>query len=404
MPEIRTAGVETLGNYLEWLADIEQQERQQALQKLPEFIQPRILFESNLLISQWPARIIYGLIRFAVEEYEADPWFDLTDCLKCCLRDGWVLFYFYSSGKWRQEDPELVHEIDFVESRNAIRRLVIRFEMEPPDDAPRDERWIREEIYEQQMADGSEASVTWVQMVAEYKESTPEKDREYETEILSRWPWRAVRWKEKCSILEKPMRAILRYEAALYDLGMDNDRHAKRKMVYQGGGELQKMVDRANVEGYYKIGRQEQLGYMNSQPYSFEPVRFELEVLEAHIRGCTGLVEMKDVHNASGRSKLVQIKPMLAQAKNIREISQEIANVLSSKLSLPPLVEMDPQEVAIMMTNLQTARAEKAITEPEYTKEIRMMFNLIAEDTVGEGDDKPDIQERQAILPVDYAE
>lgn len=410
MPRMTDPGLESLDNYIKHLKNLEAEERAAAAREMPDDLTPRILFEYDGLLTLWPQRIVYGHIRFAVEEHESDPYIDLNSSLENCLVDGFVLYWIYEDGTYRIEDPHTITRIEFVGNRNAVRRVEVMYEIDPPADATEDEVYVRHEIYWQEVVEDDnreKTDVLWWEKIGEFPISTSEVDREeyYEENPLDRWPYKAIRWKERQSILKPAMSAILRCEAAMADLGLDNDRHARRKMVYNGGGEIQKLVDQANYDGYYKIPKGDSLAYMDNKPYAFESVSFELDKLETAIRDATGLVELKDVHNASGRSKLIQLKAMLAQAKSVRKVARQMAQVLKiSNLNFPPLVEMDPRDISIMISNLQSARDLSVIDAKEFKNEMRMLFNLIDDSKVGEDDDEPDAPERPALRSADYAE
>ena len=378
-------------DYLDALAGAADEARTKALYEALKDITPREIYEAEGFTSGLNVELIDGHIKFAMRKYEVDPVEPLRDWLRDALIDGWRIFRRdIEGGPLTPENPHLVQDVEFDARGERVVKVCLDYDYnadskgepwpmhggtgEPQVWHYHSDLWID---FGTEIGD-PERYYRWEHRYPKGSDATMYKPK---VESLKFYPYIGIRWDRGKGLIEPVKITILRYETCLLNIGTDNNRHARRKMVFKGAGTINKTQEEFAEEGKILIGSQADVYYPDPHAEGIKPMFDELELLEERIRSTLGLEKVADLHNASGSSRMIEILPNMATAEMIREKSFELMALLHGEefdLSFPPLVDYNPTDLATMKLTLKEAasKEEGVIDEKEYVQRMRYLLGF----------------------------
>jgi len=372
--------------YIEGLRAAQKEADKKEIEKALSHLTPLALYDSKGMLGGWAHDVPTALARFAMRRWTVEPRFPLRHAIIVMLVNGFVLPFIRSDGSVRIEDPHHIYSYDYND-REELTEVIIDYLTEKVNDATK--RRIRyRAIYRRQIDEPTTTAAPqehYTFSEGEYDENVDETKigEAMSAEVaLAEWPYRFIRWIDNCSILEPVKAAILRWEAAFWNIAVDNNRHSRRVKTYQGVTEVKTAPgDVQDGEGREILppGNNVSAYYADTHPDGIAPMFTELEKLEARIRDITGLTKIEALHNMSGRSRLLEIDPLLAQAEAIRVKCHEIMEKVYGskyKLHFPALVQKDDAERETAYRNLKDMKNDGVITEDEFIAQSRLLRDL----------------------------
>ena len=348
-----------------------------------EKISTRELYHCGGLLSTWPTTIVGGHVRFAMRGFKSTPKVPLREALENCLVDGWVLFRKVSANDQtpKPEDPNIVERTEWTDGDLTGVWIEYEYEAYPGGaavgqserDASRHReqpvRWERcEHVYV------SKLTGEFIRETRDYPEGSESNFRQYpwKSEKLEFFPYAGVRWVENRSLLEPVKATILHYEAVMWDIAQENQRHSQRQKVYQGVSK----PESDSLTGKEQIPRDANIFYPDTHPDGIRPMFEELDRLEGFIRDNTGSIKVADLHNASGASRLIEVTPNITQAEALREVSFKIMDAIAPpgyELHFTPLVQYSPAELQIMDALYRQWALDNIISADEWLNRVRFL-------------------------------
>ncbi len=370
--------------FVDWLRSQKGHALQNTLYRVAQEISPWELYRCDELITSMNNQPIDSIVRFALKNCTCEPYWPLRESATHMLasnhgvickleedtedaEDGGRRIYRDS---YTLEDPGIVTSTLY--RGDELRAVTIQYDYYVlPENATETETWTYRAVYEISTK-GKPTYSEW-----RWPKDDPESSRAVKRgpTKLDVFPYLGVQWVDKRSLIEPIKGTILRYEAAYLNVAGDNDKHARRKQVYQGVTNFAKQREDRLESGEESIPKDATTYYPNTWPDGIKPMFDELQLLEDEIRDTTGAIKVKELHNASGISREIETSPLTAQALAVRERMQMlVAKVLpGAHLHMGPLTQLDPAQLNLTLKDLRDSWIEGVITDNEYITRRRML-------------------------------
>lgn len=287
--------------------------------------------------------------------------------------DGTALREFNET-KWVLEDANIIRSAKF--RHGELREVVIQYQYEQEvEGREEDEIWVFRGTYSRNLLLQT-SELDWIKYPLEEGDDSPRKKSGGEN--LSVWPYRGVEWYTRESFIAPVFTTILRYETVFQNIAGENDRHSRRVKTYTGAGDIQRVQDDLIDEGRESIPQGSTAEYLDTHPEGIDPMFKERDMLEDEMRQTLGIVKVKELHNASGVSRVIEITPLLSQCEAMRGALKDVVKVIdpSAIVHFGPLQEMSPQELEIQLRTFRSSWIDGVINDIEYTQLVRMSHNL----------------------------
>lgn len=376
-------------DYFDALRAATDEVRREALFRSLQDISARELYEAGGFMSGLNTELVDGHIRFALRKYEAEPKTPLRLYTRDCLLDGWVVFERFVEGDpLTPVDPHTISQCKFdYDGRLVEVKLKYIYDGDEAGNPwPRTnvtgkpKQWTYcATVWIQKPQPGTDGDEAYYRAEIRYPAGDEGAgSRSPKVERLDFFPYEGVAWDGGRSLYYPVRVTILRYEACMHNLASENNRHARRAMVFKGVEEVQKSPEEFAEEGQIKIPRDADVFYPDTHASGIQPMFDELTLLEERIRSTLGLVKVADLHNASGSSRMIEIMPNISTAEAVRETAEAIMALLydTYTLNFPPIAEYTPQELTQLDMLYRGLRGDAAISPEEYKSRMRYLNNF----------------------------
>lgn len=311
-----------------------------------------------------------GFVLWRMDEEDAGHSEETGDPLRVFKEDKWVL-----------EDANIIKSAKF--RHGELREVVIEYQYEQPVKGREEtETWVFRGTYSRDMLRDT-SRYDWIKYPLDDGDDSNRKVTGGED--LALWPYRGVEWYTRESFIAPVFPTILRYESVLQNIAHENDRHTRRVKTYSGVGTIEKVQDELVEEGRETIPMGGKAEYLDTHPEGIAPMFEERQVLEDEIRQTLGIVKVKELHNASGVSREIEITPLLSQCEALRSAIKDVVAIIdpAAIVHFGPLQELDPQQLEVQLRTFRSSWIDNVINDDEYTQLTRMAHNLPEQPVIG---------------------
>lgn len=383
----------SLRQLIEYLRTLETMEQRQALAiKAQSLYTPLELYLCNDFTTGINHQVVDSLVRFALRGYRCLPGYPIRRAAALLLATGWSLwrlaeeededdegpFARFIPGKYVLEDPNLVQSVKFRDEE--LRQVVTAYVHEKVYDG-KTEDWIFQSTYDLHF--GKYPMLHTVDYPAD---QTPEsEDAIHDNPDLAIWPYAGVQWHTHESLLAPVFTTVLRYEVCMQNIAGENDRHSRRVKQYENVSDIKKDISDQIDQGYEILPHGAKGVYPDTHPEGIQPMFDELKALEDDLRQTVGIIKVKELHNASGISREIEIAPLIAQAEALREAIEKMLAVIdpSAVIHFPSMQEYIPQQLAILLDKMKELWVDQGLTDDEYLERYRLLLNFPLEPQEG---------------------
>lgn len=386
----------TLRQFMEFAQNLKSKEEREAwARKAVSMYDPLEIYDCNDFTSGINKQCVDSLVRTAMRKSYCSEDYPLRLAATWMLAKGWLVWTYAASEEYEDADGRIVrdwdtdrwvlkdpHDVESVRFVNGeLRELTIHYiytkggESRPGYPPADGEDWEYRAIYTYSpLLDMQQLEVQ------RYPVDSNVTDPKAEVEVveLPVWPFRGVQWYTRDSFITPVISTILRYEVCLRNIAHENDRHTRRVKHNYGVGKMQETIDDQVADGEVNMPPGSKSEYPDTHPEGLEPMFKEREVLEDEIRQTLGIIKVKELHNASGVSREIEIAPLLSQCEAMRDAIKQIVGVIDAAavVHFGPLQELNPQELEIYLRSIRSLWIDGVLNDEEYTLKQRLAVDL----------------------------
>lgn len=204
-------------------------------------------------------------------------------------------------------------------------------------------------------------------------------------EYLPFFPWISARWKSGVSFLDKVRASLIRLECAYRVIATENIERRGSAIFIEGVKDTDKIkkAPRSMGRSVYTTPPNSKFSSPGSDAPGLALLSTEIESLENGIERATGVVSVKQLANLSGVARIIAERPLIFLCEEIRNLYSQLLtdihdliifqNPPEPLVTYRPLWEMDPVDRLALLDN---AKANNAISDKEYSQELRALLNL----------------------------
>lgn len=202
------------------------------------------------------------------------------------------------------------------------------------------------------------------------------------------FPYVGIRWINSQSFLDTLKPAVIRLEAALRVIGVENVERMGLALYLEGVRSVDdiKTAPRRMGRRVHILPPDAQFHSPNPDAPGMELMVKEINILQHAIEGASGVVTTERLASLSGVSRMIAEEPLIILAEEIRDrftdgmiLVADLVKVMQPgaeklKISYRPLRHVADKEKRL--TLLDKAHDEEAIDDSEYSRELRALLDL----------------------------